>query len=218
MALRFVEAREGRGRRFGADAEGRWEQFHGAMGASERIDLLLRDADAQWPRAFAPRVVFVLRGLAADEPFGPSWAGLTPKRGEELWREVMRAPELGEVRALVTAVAAAWERTLEVVPLPEVTPTSRLIVAGASAIGAAIEVFARRGELSWDEQVLVVAEAPLDRQLAGMASAILSAGGPTQMVGPTERAQRPFARAELVISKDADAGVRDAAEKIHGGE
>jgi tRNA A-37 threonylcarbamoyl transferase component Bud32 len=58
-----------------------------------------------------------------------------------------------------------------------------LIVAGASAIGAAIEVFARRGELSWDEQVLVVAEAPLDRQLAGMASAILSAGGPTQMVG-----------------------------------
>jgi len=216
-ALRFVDAREGRGRRFGRDADAVWREFRGEMGASERIDLLLRDADTEWPRAFAPRVVFGLGGLADDEPFGPAWAGLESGLGEELWQASEHAVR-GEVGAVVRAMVEAWGHAMVRVEAPVVTPTSRLVVAGMSAIAGMIEVFAPRGDLSWTEQVLVVASRPSERQLSGVASAILSAGGPTQVVRPHERPERSFAQAELVISKDADDEARAAAHLIQGGK
>jgi len=91
-ALRFCDAREARSRRFGPDTDSAWLGFAGDMRASERaserIDLLLRDADVQWPQAFAPRLVFGLVGLADDEPFGAAWASLEPALAEELWQTI----------------------------------------------------------------------------------------------------------------------------------
>lgn len=216
-ALRFCDAREGRGRRFGAEAEALWRGFAGEMGASERIDLLLRDAEAQWPRAFAPREVFELAGLADDEPFGPAWSGLETGLADALWQEIGKGSAAPEVGALLASMATAWGHSLEGVDLPPVTSTSRLIVAGPSAIAAVIVAFAPRGELSWADQVLVVADQPLDRQLAGAAAAILGADRPTQVVRPHARPVRGFTGAALVLSKDVGPEILATARMLRGG-
>jgi hypothetical protein len=75
-ALRFVEARRPTKRRFGPDADATWAEFRGDLGSSARIDLLLRDADAQWPGSFGARLPYGLGALAADEPFGAAWVPL----------------------------------------------------------------------------------------------------------------------------------------------
>ena len=63
-ALRFIEARRPTRRRFGAEADATWAAFRGDLGASARIDLLLRDADTQWPGAFGARSVYDLAAVA----------------------------------------------------------------------------------------------------------------------------------------------------------
>lgn len=64
--LRHVEARQPTGRRFGAEADARWASFRGDLTTADRIDLLIRDADAQWPGAFGARSVFARRAVAED--------------------------------------------------------------------------------------------------------------------------------------------------------
>ncbi len=51
LGLRALDARETTPRRLGADAEARWTQFAGALGAGDRIDILLRDAAGTWGSA-----------------------------------------------------------------------------------------------------------------------------------------------------------------------
>jgi hypothetical protein len=75
-ALRFIEARRPTKRRFGAEADATWKAFRGDFGTSARIDLLLRDADAQWPGAFGARTVYDLAAVAEDEAFGAAWLPL----------------------------------------------------------------------------------------------------------------------------------------------
>ena len=62
-ALRFVEARRATRRRFGPEADATSTAFRGDFGTSARIDLLLRNADAQWPGAFGARSVYGLASL-----------------------------------------------------------------------------------------------------------------------------------------------------------
>lgn len=214
VALRFCDAREGRSRRFGADADAVWSGFAGDMGASERIDLLLRDADAQWAQAFAPRVVFGLAGLADDEPFGAAWASLEPAIGEELWKAIGATPVGKDVAELTDTAARAWGHTFLPVTVPDLTATTRLIVAGASAIAATARMFARGPTLAWSDQVLVVAGWPFERHLAALAAPILGANHPTNLVRPGERPARPFGRARPFVSDDVDPESRAWADQL----
>src|SRR5690606_36203028 len=60
--LRYVEHRAPTSRRFGQDADLHWASFRGHLQDVDRIDLLLRDADAQWPGSLGARRVFNLSG------------------------------------------------------------------------------------------------------------------------------------------------------------
>jgi hypothetical protein len=73
--LQYVEARRPTGRRFGADADARWSSFRGDLETVDRIELMIRDADAEWPDGFGARAVFAMQGVAEDEPFGSQWEG-----------------------------------------------------------------------------------------------------------------------------------------------
>lgn len=215
-SLRFCDARDardGQGLRFGPAADARWESFRGDMGASERIDLLFRDADVPWRGAFAPRVVFDLEGVADDEPFGPAWQGIEPSTGESLWHEVAGRPAASDLKALINVIAGAWERSLSPVNLPAPTSTSRYVIAGPSAIAAALLAFATGQDLSWSDQVLVVAEHPFPRHLAALASALLSAD-PTHLLRPKQRPGRAARGAHLVLSADAAPEARAWAEHL----
>jgi hypothetical protein len=90
LGLRALEAREGRGRRLGPAADATWRAFRGDPGElddRDRLDLLLRDAAATSPLAFAPRRIFALAGLSDDEPFGHEWPGLPVSLARLLLRE-----------------------------------------------------------------------------------------------------------------------------------
>ena len=214
VALRFCDAREPRSRCFGTDADSAWLSFAGDMGASERIDLLLRDADVQWPQAFAPRLVFGLAGLADDEPFGAAWASLEPALAEELWQAISTAPATKDVAEVTDTAARAWGHSLVPVPAPELTPTTRLIVAGASAIAATARLFAQQPGAAWSDQVLVVAGQSFERHLAALTAPILGANHPTNIVRPGERPTRPFGRSRPVVSADADHEARAWAAQL----
>ena len=214
VTLRVCDARETRSRRFGPDVDSAWLSFAGDMGASERIDLLLRDADVQWPQAFAPRLVFGLTGLANDEPFGAAWASLEPALAEELWQTISAAPPAKDVAELTNMAARAWGHTLVPVPPPEATPTNRLIVAGASAIAATAQLFAQSSTLAWSDQVLVVAGRPSERHLAALMAPSLGTNHPTNLVRPGEHPARPFVRARPVVSSDADSEARAWADQL----
>ena len=76
LGLRALDARGPTARRFGSEADARWTQFAGALGAGDRLDILLRDAARTWGAAFSPSECFGFFGLADDEPFGPDWGGI----------------------------------------------------------------------------------------------------------------------------------------------
>lgn len=199
--LAFVEQRRATGRRTGADAEARWNAVRGALAADARIDLLIRDADAEWPAAFGARTVFAIDGLAEDEPFGPAWTSLDPVDAETRWRAHRdgRAPSV--VKDAVVALAAAWDVRLDLAP-PTVAATERLVVVGPSAIGSAILAFADGGgALDWTRQVTVFASSPSHRQLAAAAPALLNLPRPTALFATA--AARSHRGARLLLSDDA---------------
>ncbi len=91
-ALRFVENRRPTGRRFGTEADARWAALRGDLATADRVDLLVRDANAEWPGAFGARAVFHLTDVAEDDPFGAHWLPLDPVDGEDLWRSCAADP------------------------------------------------------------------------------------------------------------------------------
>ncbi len=213
--LAFVEQRRPTGRRFGPDADARWAAFRGAMTASERIDLLLRDADAEWPTAFGGRLVYEIPGLADDESFGPSWPTIDPVIAEETWRRHANLSPPKTPREALLGFADAWELRLEIVP-PTVSPTDRLLVVGPSAIASTVLAFAQGSALDWSQQVTVIATPPAHRHLAAAATAILNARGATSLLGRNSPA--PDLRgASMVASPDADQADRArAADLLRG--
>ncbi|NUP07972.1 MAG: hypothetical protein HOW73_18150 [Polyangiaceae bacterium] len=207
-ALQFVERRSPTGRRFGADADARWGAFRGNLTTADRMDLLLRDADAQWPSSFGARNVFALRAAAEDEAFGAEWLPMDPVDAEELWRRVIAEPPPSAVKDALVAAAATWELKLAPVETAPVGAAEKLIVAGPSAIATLIGLFATGSDLDWADQVIVVATPPAHRQLAALAGALLNATKPSALMTPDENVKVTAGR-RLVLS--ADAAPEDAA-------
>lgn len=186
--LRFVEARHPTGRRFGVDADALWKTFAGGLKTSDRIDLLLRDADATWLGALGARATFGLRAVAEDDAFGADWVALDPMEGERMWRACTNEAAPGSNAEAIEAILTAWERTAEAAEQPRWAATTKRVLAGCSAIAAGIRAFADDATLSWADQVLVVADDPAERQLAAAAAAILEVNQrPTRLRGSAER-------------------------------
>ena len=216
-ALRFVEARRPTKRRFGPDADATWTAFRGDLGSSARIDLLLRDADAQWPGSFGARLPYSLGALAADEPFGAAWVPLDDVDAEEMWRRVVAGPAPSNVRDALTRVAEAWGVTLSPFDVGPIGAADKLVVVGPSAIAATIDAFGRGTDLDWNDQVFVVATSPAHRQLAILGAALVNASKATRLVntdGPSIQVPRG---ARLVASADASVGDRNTAERVTQG-
>ena len=214
LGLRALDARESTPRRFGADAEARWTQFAGALGAGDRIDILLRDAAGTWGAAFSPSECFGFFGLAADEPFGPDWGGIDDLAAKRLLAEP-DAPATLEHIAYGLGVRAS-------VPVPPVTLSTKLVVAGGTAIVSVAKVFAENRALSWTDQVVVVADKAAWRQLAGLAAVLLGARGRTALIRPTEGADSALRAAGFahldaaVVSPDAEPEAAELARKVGG--
>ena len=215
--LQFVEHRRPTGRRFGADADARWSGFRGDLETVDRIDLMIRDADAEWPGGFGARAVFAIQGVAEDEPFGSQWTGLDPVDAEELWRRVKSEAAPSTPAATLAAIAAAWGIQLQKHKPDAITPTDQLVVVGASAIAATIEAFAAGAALDWSEQVVVIASPPAARQLAAAATSILNRTRATQLFTAAEAVPGLKPGARLVASSDADKSDRARAEALIAG-
>ena len=210
--LRHVERRSPTTRRFGSEADARWGAFRGSLTTADRIDLLLRDADAHWPGSFGARHVFALRSAAEDEPFGAEWTPLDPVDAEDLWRTVQTEPVPQSPRDAILAAATTWGLHLDSLPLDPIAPTDKLVIAGPSALLAALVAFEAGTDLDWADQVVVIATPPAHRQLAGLALALRSSTKPGTLVSAAEPATLTAGR-RLVLS--ADASPDDAARAQH---
>lgn len=215
VGLRALDTHDGTRRRLGTDADRRWAEFQGALGPEDRIDLLLRDAAVTWGPAFSPAQSFGLFGLAEDEPFGPDWQPLTSHKARSLLTTE-------EGRDLTAAARALGIRDTPVT-VPSLAPATRLVVAGGSAILAVALEFARRDDLSWSDQVAVVADRPAHRQLAGLAAVMVGAARRTSLVRPDPNAAAELHRLGFahpdaaVVSADATPEARDVATRAAGG-
>jgi hypothetical protein len=200
--LHFVEARRPTKRRFGPDADARWKAFKGHLSTSDRIDLLLRDANAEWPGAFGAREVFAVHNVAEDVAFGAHWQSLDPVQGDLLWRELAAVPNLRSARDVLGAVARAWDVTLHPTPLDAVDPSDKLVAVGPSAVATLAETFVGRPDLDWAAQVTCVATSPAHRQIALAASAAVDTHRAGRVL--TAEAARNMAKgARVVLSDDA---------------
>jgi hypothetical protein len=172
--LKFLEAREGRGRRFGEAAHAAWLALGGELDARDRLDLLLRDAAAVHPLAFAPCVVFEMTWLADDEPFGAEWPGTRAALAETLLRDG-KTKASDDLTELLFTAAKRWGLSEpKVTPalvdaVGRITPASRVLLAGPSAILAITQATAARRDLDLAEQVVVLASNTAERQLWGLA-------------------------------------------------
>ncbi len=203
--LRFVEARSGGARRFGAEADVHWKAYAGDLTVADRIDLLIRDADAQWPGSVGARSVYALPAVSEQDAFGPDWLPLDSVAATDLWRELLAtkgpAPATTPTEAL-QRIAKAWELPLGTAKIPELGAADKYVVAGPSAIAAMLAAFAKRSDLDWAAQVITVASAPAHRQLAAAAGALLNLTRPVRLL-TAEETSSVIPGAGLVISTDA---------------
>lgn len=207
-ALRFVEHRNPTGRRFGKDADAAWRSFRGHLTTADRIDLLLRDADVQWPQAFGARSVYALRAVSEDEPFGAEWEGLSLRAAEALWREVQKAPAPSDPSETLQRCAAAWAIELRAVKVGSISASTKLLLVGPSAVASAMAHFAKASALSWCDQVLCVATPPAHRQVALVAGALLNADRAVRLA--TAQTVSTLPAPDRVLVSD-DAAPEDAA-------
>jgi len=221
--LRFVEHRAPTSRRFGPEADALWRSFAGDLDSADRIDLLLRDADRQWAAAFGPRAVFGLRAAHEQDAFGADWQPLTKADADALWRP-SAAPS--SATAALEALCEHWKLGSGKPFDPgKLGPSSRLVVIGGAAILATLRRCLADADLSWANQVVVIADEPGPRQLAAAAPALLDASEPTLLLGsdqvtPEARKrirERLGASLELLASTDATPAEREAANRLKGG-
>jgi hypothetical protein len=210
-ALRYVEARSPTGLRFGPDADALWRTFRGHLTASDRIDVLLRDADAEYPGSFGARVIFALRGVGEDDAFGPTWMHPAPTDADTLWRRIVSEPPPQDVPAVLDACARAWGLTIRAVDVSGLKPNSRLLIAGPSAIASAAAAFAGGKDLAWSDQVSCVASPPAHRQLAAVCAALLGTK-PTRFLHATEPLPADGRFDQRIVSEDADPADRAPVE------
>jgi hypothetical protein len=203
-ALAFLERTRPTGRRFGADADARWSAVRGGLSAGDRIDLLVRDVSAEFPASLGARAAFDFGSVAEDDAFGRDWPGLDGVTAERLYREVAGSAA-SDVASTLAAMAGAWSVTLAPVEVPGVDARARFVVAGASAIAALATAFARSPDARWSDQVVVVADAPVARQLAAVVPALLNQPGSTALGRSSEAVPASFGNAHVVVSPDASA-------------
>jgi hypothetical protein len=220
LGLRVLDGRGVR-RRFGAEADGRWQQFRGDMTNADRLDLLIKDAATIAPLAFAPRDVFALPGLSTEDPFGTQWPGARPGLGGALFREDTDAP--ADAVAAFDAAVTLWGQRLDAfdaATLPRILPSTRLVVGGLAALRAVVAHFAaHRGSLDLADQVLLVADRPVERQLFGLATVFLATPGKARAVTPEVdvvkvRAMGVARLDARVISDDASPAVRASIDAL----
>jgi hypothetical protein len=209
LGLTVLEARAGSARRFGPDADARWNAFRGALQDWHRLDLLVRDAAVANAAGFAPRVVFSLPALADDEPAGPEWTGAPPDIAANLLRQAAAAapPDLD---ALLGEIARIWH--LEPAEVSQqatagIEPATRLACAGAGAVLALARAFDGRSELDFADQVTLIAEDPGTRQLFGLAI--------TALGGSRAGSQRPARVLATASEPTGSAGPAQSAEPGH---
>ncbi len=176
LGLRALDARGPTARRFGSEADARWTQFAGALGAGDRLDILLRDAAGTWGAAFSPSECFGFFGLADDEPFGPDWGGIDDHAAKRLLAELDRRPRPSSTSPTALGVKAAS------VAVPPLTPSTKLVVAGGAAIVAVAKAFAENRRSRGPIRSSSSPTAPAWRQLAGLAAVLLGARGRTVIV------------------------------------
>ena len=224
VGLRYLdESGEGR-KRFGAEADAQWRNFAGHLTPADRMDLALRNAAVSGGVAFAPAAVFHTPGLASDEPFGPDWPSLDGDQARQLWQQAETTPVAGGVDGLEKA-AASWGAPLSQSQssIRTISPATRLAVPGAQAVADTAAAFAGRTDLSWREQVTVVAAKPQVRHLAGIAGVMVGSQGPTRVLHPHDVGQRTATEAlgeigvsgidQVVVSDDADEESRGFLER-----
>jgi hypothetical protein len=215
LGLRALDARERAVRRFGADAEAHWTQFAGALGAADRLDILLRDATVTWGAAFSPSECFGFFGLADDEPFGPDWGGIDDQAAKQLLADADGAATLDRA-ATVLGVAATPA------PISTLTPATKLVVAGGAAFLAVAKAFAANRALSWTDQVVTIANTAAFRQLGGLAAVLLGARGRTVIVRSSADATSVLRAAGFayidaaIVSPDAEFEAAELARQVGG--
>jgi hypothetical protein len=232
LGLRALEASERAARRFGAEADARWGALRGELRAADRLELLLRDAAGTQPAAFAPRLLFELPGLPADEPFGKEFRGADEAMAAELLRSAVDGAAPGSLPALLDAAAAIWGLRVTTDGLDETAvsalrPASRVVAAGAGAVITLARSLSERGGFDLADQVTVLAESPGVRQLMGLAvlwtrrtqaprlispSALMAASDPQGMLREHGVAQVDL----IVITADATEAERAAIERLSG--
>lgn len=225
LGLRALQDRGFGAERFSADADARWKAFKGELTDSDRLDLLLRDGAVPYPVAFSASAVFERPDLATDEPFGPEWDSLRPSDAGPILREARdNAAATGSFLAFLKNAADIWglaPAPLQTGDVSQVQAASRVILAGAGAILAVAEHMAGRTDTDLGDQVLLVAEAPGERQLLGLAAALAGSRTRPRLVAPENaeaKAQgQGFTRVTtLLISEDASATTREAATSLAG--
>jgi hypothetical protein len=213
--MRLLDARERVPRRFGQDADTRWNSFKGGLTPSDRIDFLLRDAAVAWGAAFSPADVFGLFGLAPDEPFGPDWEPLSATTAR---RHLKEAGELAGPAELGQLLGVETQR----VQVPELSAATRIAVAGGAALIAVAQAFAEQPGLSWSDQVLAIATAPENRQLAGLLAIATDSAARTRLTRPdvdvrTALKRTGFAQLDTaVVTTDAEPDCTDFARRVAG--
>lgn len=222
-ALRHLENLRPTGRRFGPEADARWATFAGDLTTADRIDLLIRDADAQWPEALGARTTFADRSSAEDMALPPDLSELDPTDAEALWRLTLATPAPASLADLFTTVAAHWGLGLSSLPdlLAELQnkppdPAERLVVVGPCAIASTALAFQTTRDLDWREQVLIVATPPAHRQLAAIAGAALGITRPAPPLTESDAAAHTPAARRLIQSPDADPADLAAASRLVG--
>lgn len=219
--LRHVEAKKPTNRRFGPEADALWSQFQGELNSADRIDLLLRDADAQWPGSFGAQSVFDSRGVAEDEAFGAEWPGLDGIVAAELWRSA-DAVAPSEPHSALTTIASCWGIELADFAVETVGAAEQLVVVGPSAIAALIAKFIGQEALDWADQVVVVATRPAHRQLALAGGALLGSTKAVRVVSVTSpslasvKAQLKGKSPRLLASADATSEDAALAKELSG--
>ena len=211
--LRFAEARHPTNRRFGADADAVWESFRGHLTTADRIDLLVRDADAQWRGALAARTAFALPAVAEDEPFGAGWPGLDPVDAEELWRRVLRSPPSSDA-SVWSAIASEWKLAPSSVDVGAIDASAKVVVTGPSAVIALAVAFSKQRDLSWSEQVICIATPPAHRHIASLAAVFLNTTEPGRLVEASSG--RLTGRVDRVVSSPDAAPDDRASALVHG--
>jgi hypothetical protein len=214
LGLHALEAQPHGRRRFDTEAVARWRSFQGELLDADRLDLLVRDAAVGQPAAFAPRVVFDLPGLTEDEPFGPDWPGADARAAHALLQPDRAVPT--ELTAVLETACAAWgvHPSQASVNVAFLTAATRLLVSGPAAIIAVAQAFQGRAGFDFADQVVVLADNALERQLAGLTAAVLGTSKPARTIAPdaTLDTLRKLAPNASLVSADASRAAHRAFE------